>query len=223
VAIDHEIRQVANPTAGAARARVQALAERRRQLEEHLLGFRELDRYLATKQEADIAKRRAADTFRPEQDASSLRSLQEHIRRALNAWHLPVQSDVVYDVAEDDLVIDGKARAANGKGVRAVTHAAFTVALMRHCFDKDTPHAGFVAIDSPLTPFRGSASDDEEHPEVRADVHTATLHSLASVTGVGQTVIIDNIDPPTGLDNVAEVFVFTGPGGRARGGFYPIA
>jgi hypothetical protein len=78
-----------------------------------------------------------------------------------------------------------------------------------------------VVIDSPLTPFRGSASDDEEDPEVRADVHTASLRSLASVVGSGQTVVIDNIDPPAGLDDVAEVVVFAGPAGRGRRGFYP--
>ena len=220
-AIDREIQLVANPTAAKARARVQGLAKRRRQLEERLLRFRELDRYLTMKQEADLARRQAIETFRPRQDATSLRSLQEHVRRTLNAWHLPVASDVVYDIRDDDLVVDGKARAANGKGVRAVMHAAFTVGLMRHCFDKNTPHAGFVVIDSPLTPFRGSASDDEEDPQERADVHSASLHSLASVVGAGQTVIIDNIDPPTDLDDGAEVVVFTGPGARGRHGFYP--
>ena len=221
-ALDREIREVANPTATEARARVRGLANRRRELEQHLLRFRELDRYLAIKQEADLIKRRGADTFRPEQDAASLRSLQEQIRNTLSAWRLPAQSDVIYDVRAGDLVIDSKARAANGKGVRAVTHAAFTVALMRHCFARETPHAGFVAIDSPLTPYRGSTDDEEVDLQAQEDVHAACLNSLASTPNAGQTVIIDNIDPPDGLHAHAEVVVFTGPDGHGRSGFYPV-
>jgi hypothetical protein len=221
VQLDRDIQEVANPSAAAARQRVRGLAERRRQLEEHLLRFRELDRYLAIKQEADLGKRRGVEIFRPEQEAASLRSLQQHVRETLQAWHFPVASDLIYDVGADDLVIDGKARAANGKGVRAVTHAAFTVGLMRHCFAAGTPHAGFVVIDSPLTPFRGAASDDEDDPKLRADVHAASLRSLAALTGAGQTVIIENIDPPIGLEQSAEVIVFSGPGGYGRTGFYP--
>lgn len=100
-------------------------------------------------------------------------------------------------------------------------HAAFVVGLMHHCLSANTPHPGFVAVDSPLTPFRGADSDDEEDPELRADVHSSTLRSLAAGHGEGQAIIMENIDPPPGLDG-ATVHVFTGQVGHGRSGFYPV-
>jgi chromosome segregation ATPase len=113
--LDRQIREVATPTAGQARQRVQELAVRRRRLENHLLRFRELDRYLAIRQEAQLALERRPDTYRPAQNAAALRSVQTTIREVLTAWRFPV-SDVMFDVETDDLVLDGKPRIANGKG-----------------------------------------------------------------------------------------------------------
>jgi len=218
---ESEIRQVANPTANSARARVRALGARRKELEQKLLSHRELDRYLAIKQEADLEMKKSLDRFRPAPTTSSLRSLQGEIAAVLTEWRFPFTSDVVFDVETDDLAIDGKARKANGKGVRAVTHAAFNVGLMRHCFAKKTPHPGFTVIDTPLTPFRGR-TDAEEEPELRQDVHAACLVSLAKDGAQGQTIIIENIDPPPGLTTIgARVYVFSGPEGTGRQGFYP--
>jgi hypothetical protein len=65
------------------------------------------------------------------------------------------------------------------------------------------------------------SSDDEDDPQLRADVHGASLLSLSSIAGRVQTVIIENINPPPGLKSTASVLIFTGSGGQSRAGFYP--
>jgi hypothetical protein len=100
-------------------------------------------------------------------------------------------------------------------------HAAFVVGLMRHCLSRDTPHTGFVVIDSPLTPYRGADSDEAEgDSDLQADVHAGTVRSLATTEGLGQTIVLENIRPPAELGN-ARVHLFTGQSGNGRSGFYP--
>jgi peptidoglycan hydrolase CwlO-like protein len=217
--LDSEIAEVGNPTAEAARARVRTITTRRRDLEEQLLGFRELDRYIKALQEASTVASKPVDRYRPEQDVPSLRSFADQVRDLLRAWKFPLQSDVYFSIETDDLVVDGKRRNAFGKGARAVTHAAFTVGLMNYCLAASTPHPGFVAIDSPLTPFRG-IKDDEEDPALTEDVHKSVLYSLATSMG-GQTVIVENVPAPDAIHGIATIHEFSGPEGIGRRGFYP--
>jgi uncharacterized Zn finger protein (UPF0148 family) len=216
---DREIRAVANPTAESARARVRSITNRRREVEDVLTRFRELDRYIRLRDEARAESKRKLDRSRVEHDISGIHRLSDQIRNLLVAWKFPVRADVFFDTQTNDLVIDGKARNANGKGVRAVTHAAFTIGLMEHCFEAETPHPGFVVIDTPLTPFRGE-TDDVDDPELTRNLHAAFLHTLAN-EHVGQAIVMENVDPPVSLYEEATVHVFTGPEGPGRRGFYP--
>jgi hypothetical protein len=218
--LDREIEEVANPTAEAARGRVREVTTRRRALEEQLLQFRELDRYQAARQEADVIVHQTIERYRPEQNAPSLIALAGQIQALLSKWHFPIQSDLQFDLKTDDIVIDGKKRAAFGKGARAITHAGFTVGLMLHCLAKGTPHPGFVVLDSPLTPYKGK-TDEVDDPELTAAVHPALLHSLATIEGRAQTIIIENIDPPEGIHREAVVHEFVGQEEPGRSGFYP--
>lgn len=65
--LDREVEEVANPSATAARGRVADVTARRRSLEEQLLRFRELDRYLAARQPQDdeVMTVARAGTFSP--------------------------------------------------------------------------------------------------------------------------------------------------------------
>lgn len=218
--LDGEIRAVANPSAKTARARVKEITERRRAVEEELLRFRELDRYLQSEQEARAQATRKLDRYRPGQDLSALRSLSAEVFSLLSAWHFPLTSDVNFSTDTDDLVIDGKNRKAFGKGSRAVTHAAFTVGLMDYCLSASTPHPGFVIIDTPLTPFRGP-SDDVEDPVLTRNVHTAFLYSLATTQNDAQAIIVENVDVPESIRGLATVHEFRGSEEGERAGFYP--
>lgn len=219
-ALDQEIEEVANPSAAAARQRVAAVTANRRSLEDKLLRFRELDRYLAAREQADAIVQESVDGYRPGQNAESLSALATQVEELLLAWRFPVLSEVRWDTRADDLVIDGKQRRAFGKGVRAITHTALTVGLMLHCLKHDTPHPGFAVLDSPLTPYKGTAEQIEDS-ELPAEVRPALLHSLATLDDEAQAIIIDNIDPPESLRDEAVVHEFVGPEGPGRAGFYP--
>src|SRR3546814_19941989 len=68
---------------------------------------------------------------------------------------LPGECQTFFDIEGDfDLIIDGKRRRNNGKGVRAITHAAFKVALLTFCRSRGLPHPGFLVLDTPRIPFR---------------------------------------------------------------------
>ncbi len=218
--LDQEIEEVANPSAKDARGRIATITARRRTLEEHLLRYRELDRYQAARQEADVTLHEGAERYRPGQDAEALNALAKRVESLLVSWTFPVKSDVRFDVGTDDIVIDGKRRGAFGKGVRAITHSAFTVGLMLYCLEQGTPHPGFAVLDSPLTPYKGS-SEEIADPDLPASVRPGLLHSLATQSSDVQTIVIDNIDPPAGLAGEAIVHEFVGHSSAGRAGFYP--
>lgn len=221
-ALDEEIGVVANPTAEAARDRVAEITKRRRAVEGELLKFRELDRYLDARQEADLVARRKIERYRPEQDLPSLKRLTVEIAKLLEKWRFPTGSDVRFNPETDDLVVVGKERRTYGKGARAVTHAAFNIGLMRHCEKAATPHPGFVALDSPLSPFKG-ITDDEPDPELTKDLHTAFLHSMATAEGEGQVIVIDNVSPPNSVRGHAKIHEFLGTQAiTGRKGFFPV-
>ncbi|MDX2277292.1 MAG: hypothetical protein NW206_17745 [Hyphomonadaceae bacterium] len=76
------------------------------------------------------------------------------VASVLRTWHFPGKLVVVFDDGAFDIKIDGKHRRDNGKGVRAILHAAFKVGLLLHCHEKSLPHPGFLVLDSPLVTYR---------------------------------------------------------------------
>src|SRR3546814_16286533 len=69
-----------------------------------------------------------------------------------------------------DLIIDGKRRRNNGKGVRAIPHAAFKVALLTFCRSRGLPHPGFLVLDTPLITYRHPIHSRAGAPEADAAV-----------------------------------------------------
>jgi uncharacterized Zn finger protein (UPF0148 family) len=217
-----QIREQASPEVNGTRAQLAELTTRRRIVEHDLLRYRELDRFVTAKQEADIAADAKPASFRATQDIAALKGLAEEIERVLVAWQFEIGSGVHIDAKGLDLVIGGKARGANGKGVRAITRAAFNIGLMRFCLANDRPHPGFVIIDTPLRPYKGHPPPGDEAEEARRldSVRTACLRDLASAD-VGQVVMMENEDPPADIRSLAIVHEFRGGPEARRAGFYP--
>lgn len=220
--LDSEIQEVANPDAATARQRVRKITARRTELSEHMLRFQQLERYTRLRDDAQAIAQRKTGEFRPAHAPSALSGFTKQVAQLLERWKFPFHTDLVFNADKTDIDIHGKPRADYGKGVRAVTHAAFTIGLMRYCIDADKPHPGFVAIDSPLTPFKG-ISDDEEDPTLSNDLRLAFLYDLATTKGRGQTVIIENVDAPDSIQDHATIYAFTGARNEGRQGFYPVA
>lgn len=140
----------------------------------------------------------------------------------LKEWSWKGQAQVEFDDKRFDIKVDGKARQSNGKGVRAILHAAFVVALLRFCHENQTPHPGFVVLDSPLTTFkqgRDSGTDEGIDPSIEA----AFWVSIAKLKAVLQIVVLDNKEPPLHLAGAISYTWFAGPLAKAgeRRGFIP--
>lgn len=146
----------------------------------------------------------------------------------LNEWGFPGANSVTFDEEKYDIVVDGKLRTGNGKGVRAVIHAAFKVALLIYCHNKRIPHPKFIVLDSPLLTYRdplkspklGELAEDELALK-QTNVKEKFFDHLSSLSSIGQFIILENIDPPKGIEGIAHVEVFYGLGSQGRSGLLP--
>lgn len=151
------------------------------------------------------------------------------VSSVLKQWKYPGNCDVSFDDKTYDLRIDGKLRIDNGKGVRAVTHAAFKVALLLFCRERNLPHPGFIVLDTPLLTYRdpmkntryGALSEDEK-ALAKTTVKESFFEHLYSIRDLGQFIILENIDPPTDINRLAHVHLFSGNSEDGRYGLFPV-
>jgi hypothetical protein len=146
------------------------------------------------------------------------------VSSVLTEWQFPGKRHVSFDDATYDLKIDGKHRKDNGKGVRAVTHAAFKVALLLFCKERELPHPGFVVLDTPLLTYRDPLKKGPLAADERAIANTSLkdffFEHLASLRDTAQFIVLENIDPPAGLEAYANLLTFTGDPSTGRQGLF---
>jgi hypothetical protein len=151
----------------------------------------------------------------------------QKVSEVLKAWKFPGECQVAFDEGAYDIRIDGKNRKDNGKGVRAVTHAAFKVALLIFCRERDLPHPGFLVLDTPLLTYRdplksrqGTLAKDEEALRNTA-LKQHFFNHLAEHGKLAQFIVIENVDLPDNLASLAHVETFTGDPNVPRTGLLP--
>ena len=133
-----------------------------------------------------------------------------------------------FDETTYDLRIDGKPRRDNGKGVRAITHAAFKVALLIFCRERGLPHPGFLVLDTPLLTYRdplhsaaGPLSADEQAIK-NTSLKDYFFAHLSSVAALGQIIVVENVDLPSRIAEMAHVETFTGDPAIGRAGLLAV-
>jgi hypothetical protein len=151
------------------------------------------------------------------------------VQSILEAWQFPGDPRVGFDLAAHDIRVNGKDRRANGKGVRALLHAAFKIGVLVFCRSRNLPHPGFVVLDNPLLTYReplqqarhGPLAPDEQ--ALKASALNRHFYSyLDGIRDLGQVLVLENADPPVGLQG-ASVTIFTGGEDEGRFGFFPIS
>ena len=180
--------------------------------------IRNLEERLARIQLAQ-SERLPKPTFEPRATTSSASEFCKVVEDILRAWNYPELGTVAFDTDKCDLVIGGKDRANTGKGYRAITHAAFTIGLMRYCRQKGFPHPGFVVLDTPVNPYKGptpSTPDDQLTDSVKA----AFFRYLADDRSEDQVIIIENQNPPKDVRDRVNVVDFTHNPAVGRYGFF---
>ena len=141
----------------------------------------------------------------------------QQIESLLKDWQFPGLGRVTFGEEDQDIVISGRDRTSHGKGVRAIAHAAFNLALMRLCLTESLAHPGLVVIDSPLVVYR---EPDSGEGEFSRDVKDAFYRSVAKEFPVAQVIIFENEDPPVDIGESSNVIRFTGAA-HGRRGFIP--
>lgn len=142
------------------------------------------------------------------------------VESLLAAWHFPNLDRVTFSEKSQDVVISGRARTSHGKGVRAITRAAFNLALLRHLADEERPFPNFVLIDSPLLVYEKPDPGEHEFPQ---DVKRYFWESVTASFSDVQVIILENRRqlPDDGIAG-ANVVLFTG-NDQGRRGFIPPA
>lgn len=179
---------------------------------------------------ADLESRRAALENPSERESAptngsaelpsvTLDRFSRKVEAILKAWHFPEAERVHFEEATRDLVIAGKRRGSRGKGMRAITHAAFTIGLLEFCRESSQPHPGFVVLDSPLLAYREPEGTDDDLRGT--DVQDQFYTHLAQWTD-RQAIIIENVDPPQSIRDLDNALFFTKNAQKGRYGLFPI-
>ena len=154
---------------------------------------------------------------------ANMEAFAQEVQEILSAWHFPETGRVVFSEESQDLVIEGQPRVSHGKGVRALSCAAFIAGLMRLCLRKGLAHPGLIVLDSPLVAYKDPDSNSgAENERIRqAGVKEAFYRALADGLCIGQIIVLENEDPaPEVTSRITHHHFSRGPLGRY--GFYPI-
>lgn len=170
------------------------------------------------KQKEDIEASKAPkrdDAIQRGISTQTAKALADVVSSVLGEWGFPGKGEVVFDLNAFDLIIDGKERRNNGKGVRAITHAAFKVALLQYCREHGLPHPGFLVLDTPLMTYRdpmkkpGDSLTEDEKEIQKSDLKERFFKHLGTFGDKAQFIVFENVDPPPGIEDYALVTAFT--------------
>lgn len=107
---------------------------------------------------------------------------------------------------------------------RAITHAAFKVALMLFCRERNRPHPGFLVLDTPLLTYRdpmkrlGDRLESDEQELRNSDLKQRFFDHLGHLGEKAQIIVLENVDPPEGVKGSCKVEVFTHDAEEGRQG-----
>lgn len=150
---------------------------------------------------------------------SALFKLSQSVKQLLQEWGLPNSSDIHFDKEKSDFVINGKHRISNGKGHRAITHAAASLGLMKYTDSNSLPHFGFSILDSPLLAYE--EPDNDEDDLTGTDVNIKFFDSLSKWQSKQIIVFENKKSIPEKYSSGIQITEFT-KNSSGRYGFFPI-
>ncbi|NWH07866.1 MAG: AAA family ATPase [Alphaproteobacteria bacterium] len=220
--VSSELEGLTAPKLRQLRASYGELADKRGEVREALAIYRTLQDMEKRREDLERgSEQRAAAVSDGDLPTTVAASFAEFVEAILKEWHFPGAGRVYFDAKARDLVIGGKLRTARGKGLRAITHAAFTIGLLEYCRENKTPHPGFVVLDSPLLAYREPEGDDLDL--VGTDLNAQFYSYLSKLNPDRQVIIIENRDPPSEIAARPNVLMFSKNPHSGRYGFFPEA
>lgn len=187
-----------SPALSAQRAVFSELMQKRSVVQNAVNLLQSIEELAARRAEIDASPDEPEREEPPSADLSfsTLGAFSKVYEEVLKSWNFPEAEPVFFDKEARDFVVGGKPRGARGKGMRAITYAAFTVALLEYSRRNDLPHLGFVVLDTPLLAYR--EPEGEEDDLAGTDVHERFYESLSTFTD-RQVIVLENVDPPDGV------------------------
>ncbi|MBZ9938979.1 hypothetical protein LB518_21965 [Mesorhizobium sp. BR1-1-16] len=218
--VDAEIRQTMAPEVEEARAKFTDIIETRSAVRGSLALFDRLEKLEARRADLDDVAPEPAEKAKVAVGLSEVVAHQFSLKveQLLKAWNFPGECRVHYDKDASDFVIDGKPRGSRGKGLRAITHAAVSIALLEYCQEHELPHPGFLLLDSPLLAYFKPEGDEDTALQGTDLKERFYSYIKAHHGGESQVIIIENQHPPDSELKGLNLTVFTGNPAEGRFG-----
>lgn len=209
--VDAEIRQIMAPEVEEARAKFTDIIETRSAVRGSLSLFDRLEKLEARRAGLDDVASEPAEKAKVAVGFSEVVAHQFSLKveQILKAWNFPGECRVHYDKDASDFVIDGKPRGSRGKGLRAITHAAVSIALLEYCQEHELPHPGFLLLDSPLLAYFKPEGDEDTALQGTDLKERFYSYLKAHHGGESQVIIIENQHPPDSELEGLNLTVFT--------------
>lgn len=222
---DALVRESLAPALSAARRQVDELYTTRADVRRAIALVDRIAAMTARRTEAQAALGSAGRTNdeRPGLPAASVQAISIAVEELLDGWRFPHEKPVYFDEGRQDMVLGSRRRGDQGKGLRALTHAAFTIGLQQAIKALGRSPAGFIVIDSPLVTFREADHEDELAPNQKVAVKQAFYADLAGRADLSQIIVFENEDPDPSFQDRLKIHFFSKQQTSGRYGFFPQA
>lgn len=210
------------PAVQTIRSRASAVIARKLNVQKSLEFVRRRDALVAQRTELGVSPGYDSSTIVAQQqlDGATLDKFSQVVEAELQSWQFPDAQRVFFELPKMDISVSGKARAANGKGVRALLHGAFSIALMKFCRDRARAHPGFLILDSLFITYR-DPSDAGDSAIASTPLKDRAFKAFSAMPPNLQLIILENVDVPAWLEGQPHVTHFTGNAAAGRAGLFP--
>jgi hypothetical protein len=222
--VNQEIDQVLQVSVSEAEGEYNTFAKLRYEVKEQIATHARIANLIVrqTKAQDDLTSIKPTKRVVAELPAAIISDFTTAFAEILSAWRFPVAGAVSFDTQSEDFFIGIRRRREQGKGSRALTHAAFTIGLMKYCASATLPHPGLVVLDSPLITYRDRDDGDNElSQEVRLRLKDEFYRDLAERAKDEQLIIFENEEPSVETQTSIVFHHFTGDPSLERCGFFP--
>jgi hypothetical protein len=219
------LQETLTPALSAARAENARLVETRAIIRQSMGLVERIADLRRKRADAEAALGAAGRTVdeRPGLPPARVQAFSASVEELLVAWRFPHEKPVYFDERGQDFVLGSRRRGEQGKGLRALTHAAFSVGLQETCRNLLLSAIGFVILDSPLVTFREAEAEEAGlDAGARLEVKQAFYRDLAARVRSDQVIVIENEDPEVALRGAIVSHIFTKRLDQGRAGFFPV-
>lgn len=173
---------------------------------------------------AQLGQLKNTDGSKGEINKVELADFIKSVKSLLVEWGYITQNALVEfdtDWRVLDLIIDGKARSTNGKGVRGLLYSAFVLGILKHCNKENLPHTMTVILDTPVKSFREKDSGFD-NAQIAEAVKNNFFETLSRIPKDTQVIVLENDEPPASIISDIKYHRFSGNKDMGRAAFIPL-